>query len=129
MTQLVLSTKKVTGGVKVKIKRSKWSSVAILAVSCALFSYLSYSRTSEARPLGSILVDIEAPLISPAQAHNVFEHASRLSTGKPIFGIQQIGQSEAEISSEILELARGLKHDPVLISKYVRNHIDYVPVY
>lgn len=37
--------------------------------------------------------------------------------------------SAAETSSEMAELARGLKHDPDLIYKFVHDHIDYTPIY
>nr|WP_320194132.1 RHS repeat-associated core domain-containing protein [uncultured Desulfobacter sp.] len=37
--------------------------------------------------------------------------------------------SAEEITSEIVELARGLNHDPKLIYEYVRNHVDYVPYF
>jgi hypothetical protein len=35
----------------------------------------------------------------------------------------------AEACSEVVELARGLQHDPKLIYDYVHNHIDHVPYY
>ncbi|WP_321413454.1 transglutaminase-like domain-containing protein [uncultured Desulfobacter sp.] len=37
--------------------------------------------------------------------------------------------SAEEITSEIVELARDLNHDPKLIYEYVRNHVDYVPYF
>ncbi|OQX05369.1 MAG: hypothetical protein BWK80_52275, partial [Desulfobacteraceae bacterium IS3] len=37
--------------------------------------------------------------------------------------------SETEITPEIQELARGLRHDPKLIFDYVHNHIEYTPTF
>jgi len=41
----------------------------------------------------------------------------------------QIARTAVEASAEIVELARGLQHDPKLIFDYVHNHIDYIPYF
>jgi transglutaminase-like putative cysteine protease len=38
-------------------------------------------------------------------------------------------RSAVEYAPEVTELARGLRHDPLLIFNYVRNHIDYSVYY
>lgn len=50
------------------------------------------------------------------------EHA--LKSGKA-----PMASAAADISPEIVELARGLRNDPKLIYDYVHNHIDYVPYF
>jgi len=67
-------------------------------------------------------LDIEAPLVSPEDAHRVLETVSAIST-------EGIAAAETEISTEIAELARGLQYDPESIYLYVHNYIDYVPIY
>ena len=44
-------------------------------------------------------------------------------------GRAPMAAAAADISPEIQELARGLRHDPKLIYDYVHNHIDYVPYF
>lgn len=67
-------------------------------------------------------LDIEAPLVSPEEAHKVLDKVSEVNT-------EGFAATETEISTEIAELARGLQYDPELIYLYVHNHIDYVPIY
>jgi hypothetical protein len=78
--------------------------------------------------VGSVVVPglarVEAPLVSPEAAQGVL--ASQALPGKeaPI-----VAGSECDITPEIQELARGLRNDPRLMYEYIRNHIDYVPIY
>lgn len=67
----------------------------------------------------------EAPLISPPDAQKVLEKG-------PPKGVTLTGPgilSSTEATSEIQELARGLKNDPDLIYEYVYNHIEYTPIF
>ena len=74
----------------------------------------------EALPPG--IQNQKAPLVSPGMARQLM--ANRVLP-RSVVG----GGSETEITPEIQELARGLRNDPQLIFEYVRNSIEYVPIY
>ena len=70
---------------------------------------------------------VSAPPVSPDEARLILAESPRLVSTSHQFG--GVATSETEATPEIVELARGLKHDPKLIFDYVRNHIDYVPTF
>jgi len=67
---------------------------------------------------------VTAPAVSPQEARKSLEGAARSPLG---LGITP--GAETEITPEILEQARALKHDPKLIYEFVHNHIHYVPYF
>lgn len=40
-----------------------------------------------------------------------------------------ITTNETAVTPELIALARSLRHDPMGIYEYVKNHIDYIPTY
>ena len=71
-------------------------------------------------------VPMTAPLISSEEARNVLAAPLRSSVSEEPF---QLDAAETDITPEIQELARGLRNDPKLIYEFVRNSIDYIPIY
>lgn len=69
-------------------------------------------------------VRVEAPLVSPEAAREVLSSPDALFKETLL-----LAGSECDITPEIEELARGLRNDPRLMYEFVRNHIDYVPIY
>ncbi len=67
----------------------------------------------------------EAPLVSPSDARSILEIAPLKKMPSKALGIL----SATEATSEITELAKGLKNDPDLIYEYVYNHIEYAPFF
>jgi RHS repeat-associated protein len=65
---------------------------------------------------------VSAAPVSPGEARQILNES-----GMP--GTVELTTSETEVTPEIEELARALKHDPKHIYEYVRNHIDYVPTF
>ncbi|MCG8552884.1 MAG: choice-of-anchor D domain-containing protein, partial [Desulfobacterales bacterium] len=99
-----------------------------------LWLFFSGSLIAPAMPLAHAEVagpgwaDIKGQAVTPEQARAYYsqkrsEKASA-TTALPLAA----GVAEA-LSPEIIELARGLHHDPKLIFEYVRNHVDYVPYF
>jgi len=68
--------------------------------------------------------NVVAPLVSPETANEILEETATLAAASIKFA-----STPTESSPEIQELARGLKNDPELIYKFVRNHIDYIPIF
>jgi len=67
---------------------------------------------------------VHANPVKPDQAHQVIERrATAVSRIEP-FGISGVGTG-----ARITELARGLRNDPNLIYKFVRDNIGYTPIY
>ena len=64
-----------------------------------------------------------AQRITPDQARAYYKH-----TG-PVGFRPHRDRDETEVTPEILELARALQYDPLLILDYVHNYIDYVPFF
>jgi len=67
----------------------------------------------------------EAPLVSPSNARRILEMAPSEKMISKALGIL----SATEATSEITELAKGLKNDPDLIYEYVYNYIEYTPIF
>lgn len=67
----------------------------------------------------------KAPLVSTKTAGEIL---SSPSTTQQYSAGQQSSAATA-LTPEITELARGLRHDPLLIYEFVRNTIDYIPVF
>lgn len=116
--------------------------LAAVISSCALATVVSadslqlnksrsilFSQSLDEKEIGTTLVDIEAPLVSPEDAHKNLDKVSGLKTQGFVAGLEGISATEAENTTEIEELARGLQYNPELIYKYVRNSIDYVPIH
>lgn len=68
---------------------------------------------------------VTAPPVSPEAARQT----QTLPLGMALMMLPGPTTSETQITPEIEELARALNHDPKLIFDYVRNHIDYVPIF
>lgn len=74
----------------------------------------------------------EAPPVSPEEARMYYDKIEKeFAVSKiPQEGMEAMAvSSDTEATSEIQELARGLKNDPDLIYEYVHDHIEYTPIY
>jgi hypothetical protein len=65
---------------------------------------------------------VYAPPIAPAQARNV------LSSTTAAAAAVNSGAATA-LSTDVVEMARALQNDPLLMYEFVRNHIEYVPYF
>lgn len=71
-------------------------------------------------------IDASTPLVDPDEAWEYYQSRQNIIEAQD--GI--VIQGDAAIAeTEIVELARALQHDPVLIYEYVKNHVDYVPYF
>lgn len=68
--------------------------------------------------------NVHADPIKPDQAHQVIEGRAAAMSQIEALGISGVGTG-----ARITELARGLKNDPNLIYKFVRDNIGYTPIY
>ncbi len=94
----------------------------ILTIVVLILSVFAGTASSAIPPHGNRL--ISAPLVSPTEAQLVRD---KMIDSR----VQQFGRDRVpiEITPEIQALARGLRYDPRLIYEFVRNTIDYVPMY
>jgi RHS repeat-associated protein len=80
-----------------------------------------------AEPAGPGWFNMQGTLVSPEQARTFYKNAAVAESSQGKVTLQ--GKSAAQTTSEIIELARALQHDPKLIYEYVRNNVDYTPYF
>ena len=111
----------------------------------SIFICLAFSITAlsaDAAPLGPGWSCAQGKLHSHADAGIYYKSLSdknkksqgiinrTINAVKDFLGMQTtLGGDPAVVTPEITEFARALKHDPILIYEYVRNHVDYVPYF
>ena len=67
---------------------------------------------------------VEGKQVTPSEARQFLSQHTRGQ--QPM---EMLGSMALETAPEIAELARGLRNDPNLIYKFVRDHIEYTPIY
>lgn len=83
-----------------------------------------FNQSVDEKEIGTT-VDIEAPLVSPADAQTILRGSGVEEFSAPSVGIL----SSTDATPQIQELARGLKNEPDLIYEYIYNHIEYTPIF
>ena len=91
-----------------------------------LISFIAFPRSVRADDRAN------AGPVAPAEAERILKGRVRLALASPVDGTATPGVEHAIDDSqnpEIKELARGLKNDPDLIYQYVRDYIEFVPLF
>jgi YD repeat-containing protein len=82
---------------------------------------------ADTEPAGPGWHNMQGTLISPEKAKAFYQNAAATASSQGKLTLQ--GESAAQSTPEIIELARALHHDPKLIYEYVRNNVDYTPYF
>lgn len=107
------------------VAAARGGGAAVFTYDPAILSEAAALAPAPATPRAPRPLDFKAPpAVSPAEAEAYYAAASAKSAGLP-----PAGASEADVTDEIAALARALRYEPALLYEFVRNAIDFVPLF